>query len=132
MGLSDDLENLERLQREGALSNEEFRRAKAALLSPSSEATKSPQSSASNRKWNRAVIAAAVLLVLAAVGAGGAVVALTGEDKETIDQRSDTDCESRSKELLDQNKPMAEVYPTLRGMGCGKWLDEQFDKAGSQ
>src|SRR4051794_18501657 len=50
MGLSDDLENLERLQREGALSDDEFRRAKAALLTPSSEATESPQSPASNPK----------------------------------------------------------------------------------
>ena len=132
MGLSDDLENLERLQREGALSDDQFRRAKAVLLSPRSEAMQSPPSSASNPRRNRVAIAAAVLFVLAAVGAGGVVVALAAGNKETIDQRSDSDCDSRSKELLDQNKPMAAVYPTLRGMGCGKWLDEQLDKAGSQ
>jgi hypothetical protein len=75
-----------------------------------------------------------VVVVSAAVAVAAVVLALFvvlgGDDTETIGQRSDASCKKISDDLLAQGKPSAELYPTLRGMGCGKWLDEQFDKAG--
>lgn len=131
MGLADDLENLEDLRRTGALTQDEYTVAKAELLGTGTSASADPERDRSPRSRKRILVGSLAAAVLVT---GGAVAALTfaGRDSERIDQRAKTDCEALSQDLLEQNKPMAELYPTMRGLGCGEWLDEQFEDAANQ
>ncbi|TIC83844.1 SHOCT domain-containing protein [Nocardioides sp. GY 10113] len=141
MTLADDLEELSELRRTGVLSEPEFTEAKRRLLSSSTESTDTGASLSASlppekhhpglfagprrRSW----IAGAVVATLVALVAGVALVSSLGDDgrpNEEIEQRPDAECQALSDDLAAQGKPMAEVYPSLRGLGCGKWLDERL------
>jgi hypothetical protein len=143
VGLADDLENLEDLHRSGALSSEEYTGAKRRLLagaqtsaprknSTESAAAETPHRGTQHAWWSRRPVlvgaAAGAVLVVLGVGLGSVLIdgRPGGRDADQVQQRSDAQCQEISDDLMAQNKPMAEVYPTLRGMGCGRWLDEKF------
>ncbi len=130
MGLADDLENLEDLRRTGALTEDEFSIAKAELLGAGPSGTSSP-GPRSRQSRNRALAGLLATVVLVIAG-GVAALTLTGQDSERIEQRAEPDCEELSRELLEQNKPTAELYPMMRGLGCGEWLDQKLEEAGNQ
>ena len=139
MGLADELEKLDALHREGLLDGAEYRQAKQRLLgdgigasAPALGSTADPVASTdagsdTGGPRRRTLIVAAAALVLLAIVASGIGVAMTrgGDD---IEQRPDADCQELSDDLLAEGRPMSELYPTLRGLGCGEWLDERFQE----
>ncbi|MBY9074257.1 hypothetical protein K1X13_05415 [Nocardioides sp. WL0053] len=153
MGLADELENLQDLHRTGVLTNEEYAEAKARVLADAADApgppsdapdvAPDPHGAAGHNGQSRAggprpvrkrarVVGAAVLAALVATGVGVGVALAGDEDSRStdeIEQMSDAECQELSDDLMAQNKPMSELYPTLRGLGCGKWLDQKFEEA---
>lgn len=127
MALVDDLDELQKLHTAGALSEAEFLAAKRALISenPTDTSETPPHSGAATTRWKKW----ATLVGTTVLAAGAILIAVhvLSPEKEVVDRRTDTECQQISDDLLAQNKPMSELYPTLRGMGCSTWLDEQFE-----
>ena len=134
MGLADDMEGLEQLRRSGALTDEEFSQAKQRVLAGEAhtrdDAVPARRSSASEggtrgrMRFRRVQAIAVGALVVLAAAASWISVGMTWDGDE---QRDDESCAEIAEDLAADGRPMAELYPTLRGMGCGEWLDEQFE-----
>lgn len=137
VGLADDIDGLSELHRNGALTDEEFARAKRRLLDgaksaegadPRSQHDSPGRGRSSPGLTRRAWVVGGAAVVVLAVLASGIGIALSGGDGQ---QREDANCQQIADDLAAEGRPMAELYPTLRGMGCGEWLDEQFENNGA-
>ena len=125
MDVSEEIERLVRLHHDGHLSDEEFARAKAAVLTGEPAAGGAKISSQPARR--RLVVVAGGVIALALV----ATTAVWWSGRDSHSDAASVECDNRANQMLSEGTPNADLSARLEQVGCGWWVRDKQQQAES-